>query len=54
MGRVVVKVSGRKKRTDNNVTNISVFERIRRERQEENRKLLEQYNKEIKKVVNTR
>jgi hypothetical protein len=54
MGRVVVKVSGRKKRTDNSGSNISVFERIRRERREENRKLLEQYNKEIKKVINTR
>ncbi|PWW30550.1 hypothetical protein DFO73_103443 [Cytobacillus oceanisediminis] len=54
MGRVVVKVSGRKKRTENSGKTISTFEKIRRDRQEENRKLLEQYNKEIKKVVNTR
>ncbi|MBP2241721.1 hypothetical protein J2Z40_002293 [Cytobacillus eiseniae] len=54
MGNVIVKVSGRKKRSSNAGKNISAFERIRRERQEENKKLLEQYDKEIRRVVNTR
>lgn len=54
MGRMVVKVDGRKKRTNDSAISHSVFERVRRERQEENRKLLDQYKKEINKVVHAR
>ncbi|WP_179290042.1 hypothetical protein [Niallia circulans] len=54
MGRIVVKVDGRKKRTNDSATSHSVFEKVRRERQEENRKLLDQYKKEINKVVHAR
>lgn len=54
MGRVVVQVKGRKKRTDYKTASSGVFEKVKKDRQEHNKKMLSEYDREIKKVVNTR
>ena len=54
MGRVVVQVNGRKKRTDYKTSSSGVLDKLKKDRQENNKKLLSEYNREIKKVINTR
>jgi hypothetical protein len=54
MSRVIVDVTGRKKRTDYKKSSGGVLETVKRERQEKNKKMLSEYNREIKKVVHSR
>ncbi|MFF2587619.1 hypothetical protein ACFVSS_06945 [Peribacillus butanolivorans] len=53
MSQVIVKVTGRKKRTDYKTSSSGVFEKVKKERQEKNKRMLSEYNREIRKVVNS-
>ncbi|MED0872370.1 hypothetical protein [Bacillus mobilis] len=54
MNQVIVEVKSRKKRTDYKASNGGVFEKVKKERQARNKKMLAEYNREIRKVINTR
>ncbi|MBD1382917.1 hypothetical protein [Metabacillus arenae] len=51
MGRIIVDISSRKKRTDYKKAN-SGFAQIRKERLEKNKKMLSEIDRQIKKVMN--
>jgi hypothetical protein len=54
MSHVTVQVKGRKKRSEYSRTNNAIYQQLKKERRERYQKMLSDYEREIKKIVEQR